>query len=249
MMYLVRGDARAVLIDTGFGIGDLKTFVEQLTSLPVTVLLTHGHLDHAFGAGWFSDVRLSSLDHRVLDQHRELIRPVHAEASADGFAVVNQPDLSFLGELTDGEHFDLGGVHIETLAAPGHTPGSMAFLIPQERILLTGDAANQYTFLFLPESSSVSDYRASLSRLRARTEGSYDRVLVSHGSGDAQPTLLADLDLLCSRILRGEDDAAPFEFMQMRGLMARRTGGVTPEPDERANLIYRSAPAATLTPA
>lgn len=54
--YLVVGSERAVLIDTGCGIGDLRSFVEQLTDKPVTVLLTHGHLDHAPGAVQFDEV-------------------------------------------------------------------------------------------------------------------------------------------------------------------------------------------------
>lgn len=46
-LYLVIGRQRAILIDAGLGVGHLRAFVENLTSLPLTVLLTHGHIDHA----------------------------------------------------------------------------------------------------------------------------------------------------------------------------------------------------------
>ena len=53
LMYLVEGTEKAVLIDTGSGIGSLKACVEQLTDKPVVVLVTHGHVDHAMGAAEF----------------------------------------------------------------------------------------------------------------------------------------------------------------------------------------------------
>ena len=47
--YLIEGDDKAILLDTGFGYGDLKAFVDTLTTLPYEVILTHGHPDHAGG--------------------------------------------------------------------------------------------------------------------------------------------------------------------------------------------------------
>ena len=45
--FLLEGSEEAVLIDTGFGNGDLKAFIATLTSLPVTkVINTHADMDH-----------------------------------------------------------------------------------------------------------------------------------------------------------------------------------------------------------
>ena len=46
LAYLIKGENRAVLIDGLEGAGSLKAFVRELTDLPVTLILTHGHLDH-----------------------------------------------------------------------------------------------------------------------------------------------------------------------------------------------------------
>ena len=48
-MYLLIGNERALLIDSGYGKIDLKGIVARLTDKPVTLMLTHGHLDHASG--------------------------------------------------------------------------------------------------------------------------------------------------------------------------------------------------------
>ena len=53
-LYLLEGQRKACLIDTGHGNGDnLKKVVETLTDKPVFVILTHNHEDHIGGSGWF----------------------------------------------------------------------------------------------------------------------------------------------------------------------------------------------------
>lgn len=48
-IYLVQGSKKALLIDNGMGIGSLKTYVESFCNLPLLMLNTHGHPDHAAG--------------------------------------------------------------------------------------------------------------------------------------------------------------------------------------------------------
>ena len=54
--YLVEGSERALLIDGLVGVGSLKAFVRELTSLPVKIALTHGHIDHN-GAAYCTPAR------------------------------------------------------------------------------------------------------------------------------------------------------------------------------------------------
>lgn len=51
--YLLEGNKKALLIDTGIGIGCIREETEKLTNLPAEVVLTHAHCDHAGGIGWF----------------------------------------------------------------------------------------------------------------------------------------------------------------------------------------------------
>jgi len=54
--YLIVGDDRALLFDTGNGIGDIKAIIDQIAALPVTALASHSHIDHVGGHWQFSDV-------------------------------------------------------------------------------------------------------------------------------------------------------------------------------------------------
>lgn len=244
LMYLVTGHERALLVDTGYGVGDLAAFVASLTELPLTVVLTHGHVDHAFGASQFADVRMHPADLPVLAAHRSKSRRVHADAaSADGHPVFLAPEVdpSHFTPLQVGEHLELGGLTVTVLAAPGHTPGSVALLVEEERLLITGDAANQFTFLFLPESSTLTGYIAALEDLKARTAGAYDRILISHGKGEIVPTVLDDLLALGRAAMKGTDDAVPFRFEGVDARIARAvtcTSDDGPPADDAPNLVY-----------
>lgn len=68
-MYLAEGAERAALMDTGFGFSDLRGYVESLTGKPYVVLLSHGHMDHAGGAGQFDTVYLNRRDWELEQWH------------------------------------------------------------------------------------------------------------------------------------------------------------------------------------
>ncbi len=48
-MFLLVGREQALLIDSGYGLQNLPERIRQITNLPVTLVNTHGHLDHANG--------------------------------------------------------------------------------------------------------------------------------------------------------------------------------------------------------
>jgi glyoxylase-like metal-dependent hydrolase (beta-lactamase superfamily II) len=59
--WLVEGHDRAVLIDTGLGIGPIRALAQSLTHAPVSVVNTHAHFDHIGGNREFSDVTIHEL--------------------------------------------------------------------------------------------------------------------------------------------------------------------------------------------
>jgi len=246
LMYLVEGSDRAVLIDTGTGVGNLSEYVKELTDKTITVILTHGHVDHASGAPNFEEVYMNHADDEVYKEHIDFeVRKGYVKAQYKDFDKIIERDYvlqknsSAYKDLNDGDIFDLGGITLEIYNAAGHTPGQMAVLIKEERILMTGDAANQATFLFDKYSFGLTSYEKSMKDLLSKTDGKFDKILLSHGTGDAPKELLANIIQLCEEIKVGNADDVHFDFMGQRAYIAKKAN----EQFERVdgglgNIIY-----------
>ena len=222
--YLVKGDREAALLDTGVGCGSLDKLVRSLTNLPVKVFITHGHVDHAMGAGAFEDVWISPLDKEIYAEHSRTetrLNYIHGTAqrggnpeTADVTAEMLEPPKPFdqFHPLRPGDTFDLGGISLVILEGTGHTPGCVTVLIPELRTLLLGDACNPFTYLFDTTCSTVADYREMLLRLKASVEGRYGHVLLCHGpDGQGTTDLIDSVISVCDDILRGDTDDMPFQ--------------------------------------
>lgn len=238
-MYLVEGTEQALLIDTGVGVGELRSVVDALTQKPLTVVITHGHVDHAMGAGAFGDVPvyLSHRDRQVYETHSQLEQRMNYVAfsgAAGPFAqeigtltpedYLPTPSFSDFLDLNPGDSFELGGVTVQVLPGQGHTPGCVTLRIPQWRILLLGDACNEFTFLFEVCCSTVEDYRSMLLELKAATDGSYDRVLFFHGNGEGNRDMIDGVLAVCEDVLQGKSDNMPFQDpMALKGTVVAKT--------------------------
>lgn len=231
IMYLLHGDERDLLVDTCLGVGNLKAFVEQFAIHPLTVVLTHGHIDHAMGAPEFKDVYMSHKDTDIYLSMRDpegrlgYIRANLGGELPEGIeeTLVPPAPMTFQ-DLQDGDVFDLGGIHAEIYALPGHTPGSMVVLIPEERVLILGDACNKSTFLFDENSLTVEEYRENLIALRDRLAGRYDRVFICHHDMEMQGEIMDYVIEVCDIIMADKADDVPFEFMGQTNYIAKAVG-------------------------
>ena len=242
--YLVEGDERACLIDTGHGIGDLRAYTQTLTDLPVFVILTHGHIDHAGAAASWDEVWMHPLDLPVYRQHsdpdfrrRELCTHEILQdlPSQDLSAAVRSTPFR---PLADGQIFDLGGLHLEAIWTPGHTPGMSMILICEERMILFGDGCGVEVLLIFDDSSTVSGYLATLRKVRGY-EDRYDRILRNHGTCESAKDLLGECISCCEDILAGTDEAMPVFFGQTAALSARRVDAQHHRTDgKEGNILY-----------
>jgi len=181
--YLVVGTEKAMLIDTGTGIGDLKGFIRTLTSLPLIVVATHGHVDHIGGSGQFEQIYLHSADFKIFKaqgtiklRKNFLILQVPTKKLGITQRDVTIPEFdTTLIPLENGMVFDLGGKIIKAIHAPGHTPGSSLLLDGQDQIMFTGDNVNPVLFMFLPDCLSLEEWlpNAKIAREYAQTYKSF----------------------------------------------------------------------------
>lgn len=197
--YLLEGSERAALIDAGIGLPGLRACVEALTERPVTVLLTHGHLDHTGGAGLWDQVRLHRADSGVLRLHqsagyRRLTEGLAAECGValsgeELHACVCVEEIRGLGFWEEGS-VDLGDRTLEVLHTPGHTRGSVCLLEREREFLFSGDTVCQKrVMLSFPESEPPDVYERTVRRLLAQT-GSGVRIFPGHNACPAGRELL-----------------------------------------------------------
>ena len=224
-LFLIVGDSRALLIDTGTATFDLPALIGRLTPLPVDVALTHGHMDHAGGMGWFHRVHLHPADFHLAQSITLTMRQDYTRLIcriAGGFFDVDvlnvrdfsrQPELLPLGE---GDCFDLGGVHVDVYETPGHTPGGLSYLVREQRLLITGDACNPNTLLFpfLPDGRRAPHASAeglmSTARKLQRLSSLADRIYNGHTGFAAEIYFLPipaelprEIEGLCRQLIDG----------------------------------------------
>lgn len=128
--------AECVIIDPGVDVLDrVDDIVQQHRLQPVAVLLTHGHLDHTFSVLPLTAGR--DVPAYIHADDRVLLRDPLAGLDAQMRAVVGgalgqlplrEPDDVRL--LDDAQTLDIAGLQVRVDHAPGHTPGSVMFLMP-----------------------------------------------------------------------------------------------------------------------
>ena len=239
--YLIVGQKRALLFDTGMGISDVKKVTTELTKLPILVLNSHTHDDHVGGNWQFDTVYGMDTDFTRNDAKGSR-EDAQAEITSDqicgslpkGFdpkAYVTRP-WKIRGYIHDGKRFDLGGRSIEVIATPGHTPDAISLIDRANGLLFTGDTYYPAPiWLFRPETD-LDAYAASIRRLAALAP-QVKLVLGAHNIPIASPAVLAQL---------------------VTAFDAVRAGKVTATPDSPGKVLYKvgdisflmRAPASTL---
>lgn len=190
---LVIGKNKALLIDTGYGIGDLKQHISTITDLPLIVVASHGHMDHTGGNYQFNEVFIHPLDIELCKLHnslewrkRDIVNATNLKILPDNFnkeEFLSQREGN-LKVIKENHIFDLGNISITVVNMEGHTKGSIGFLINEDRILVVSDATCPFVWLFLEESTTVSTYVKMLER---NLQLPFDNILVGHGAGKLLP--------------------------------------------------------------
>lgn len=146
--YLLLGNKKAVLIDTGLGVSNIKSVTDMLTSLPITVVTTHVHWDHIGGHRFFDDIAVHEAEAEWLsDKFPIPLQAVKAnllreacefpeDFDADKYSIFSGTAQTI---LHDNDRLDLGGRRLEVIHTPGHSPGHCCFFEQERGYLFSGD--------------------------------------------------------------------------------------------------------------
>lgn len=169
-VYLIMGEERAVLFDSGYETDEsvdsvLELWKEAGRPEIAAVIVSHHHGDHSAGAARLGETIGAPVVSSLVEKE-----PI--EDAAPGTLVT--------ATVTGGEVLDLGGATIEYVFTPGHTYGSLSAYYREQRLLFAGDTIrnNGQVVKVNPEVGELSLYLESLRKLL-----DYDIRMIGPGHG------------------------------------------------------------------
>jgi len=191
--YLVEGNKEAILIDSGYGAGNIREYCEKLVNKPVRFIAnTHEHFDHTANNGYFELAYMS-----------EKAYP-NATVPYNSFIGIEFPKNYPVKLVGDGDTIPLEGRELEVFEFSDHTPGGIMFLDKKERILFSGDELWNHKDIKV----SVEHFARDLKKLKAR-RNEFD--LLCGGCALFDATIIDKHLISCDRILQGEVGTEVFE--------------------------------------
>lgn len=171
--FLLLGDERALLIDSGMNTPDAKEIAETVTSLHLELLNTHADRDHISGNSSFDKFYISL-------------------GETENLRMKGEDLLKRIVPVKEGDTIDLGNRMLEIIDNPGHTPGSIAILDVKNKVLIGGDAIQDGNIFMFGNQRNIYDYVKSLRHV-LEYRNRFDTVYPSHGSFPVSPDIIEKL--------------------------------------------------------
>lgn len=187
--FLFEGEGEALLIDAGFGTGNLKEYISSITPLPVNrLIITHADRDHIGCAEQFDQI---------------MMHP----AEFDRYASSGQ-DCTNLTPIWENDEISIGRWHFTVILLSGHTPGSIALLDREHRFLLAGDCVQTAPIYMFGRGRNLPAFIHSMDRL-LELSCSFDAIFASHGELTLTAEILPILKEGALRVLGHQVEGAP----------------------------------------
>ena len=198
--YLLLGLDRAILIDTGLGVGNIKAVVDSLTNLPLFIVTTHAHWDHIGGHQYFAHFAVHEAERDWLAvkfplplqavKHNLTFKPCEfpKDFSLERYQIFHRIPQQL---LHDRDCLDLGGRRLNVVHTPGHSPGHCCFYEPDRQYLYSGDLIYSGCLnAFYPSTDPEQFYRSvqKVCQLNVRS------ILPGHHQLDLAPSLICNVE-------------------------------------------------------
>jgi glyoxylase-like metal-dependent hydrolase (beta-lactamase superfamily II) len=228
--FLILGDERAALFDTGMGIRDISKAVAKLTNLDVIVVNSHTHFDHVGDNYRFDEIYVydhpNALKWLTSGQTSDMLRfDSRPEAFPGGYPegfdpdeyVIHPASEQSINLLHDGDVIDLGGRQLEVIHTPGHSDDSIMLFDRGRRSLFTGDTFYpDHLFAFIDDErggSNLQIYEETMAEI-AKVSADLDYLYCSHTKALVDPSVLEDAAKAFTEVIRGETE---FEIQELYG--------------------------------
>lgn len=190
--YLVEGDNEAIAIDTGYGAGNIREYMQSLTEKPLKyVINTHDHFDHTANNGYFDKAYMSEATAKL------------ATIPFPSFKGIDFPQDYERVILKEGDIIHLGNRALEVFEIPDHAAGSIALLDKVGRILFSGDEFNDHGKHLNGGLTSFAGYLHKLSARRSEFD------LLCAGPDVFDATVIDQLKECADYILAGHEGVIP----------------------------------------
>ena len=228
--YLILGNNKALLFDTGIGVDSISLVVKQLTKLPILVINSHSHYDHIGGNYEFNNILALKTDFTLKHakegwNHEAVKHEVTQEAicleKLSKFDTANYSIRPYKISqfLANNDIIDLGDRKIKVISVPGHTPDAVALLDQSKGYLWTGDTYYDGDIYLFAKETDLAAYKKSIHTL-AKIVPTLKYIFPSHNNPISQPVRLIELNKEFANLKSGnpsiineEDNTIIFKYL------------------------------------
>lgn len=174
--FLLVGDERAIMIDSGCSIENMKEIIEGIliengyadfVNKPIEVITTHGDGDHTNAHNQFPAYYVTNDDYEIFEFAKRY------------------PDAQYK-QIIDGQIIDIGNRPLQIITVPGHTKGSVAILDKNNRRLFCGDMVQTGRIFQFGQGRVNNQLRDSYEKLE-RLCGEFDELCPNHATPVLKP--------------------------------------------------------------
>ena len=181
--FLLTGTEKALLIDSGMRIENARDIAEGLTDLPISLLNTHADRDHIGSNEQFESFYMHPAE-----------EPIYRRSGKAGTII----------PVKEGDSIDLGHRELRIIELPGHTPGSIAILDMEHRVLISGDPIQEHGGIFMfGDHRDMRKYISSLEQLEKK-KSEFDEIWPSHADIPISPETIEKLHDGAQNVLAGK---------------------------------------------
>ena len=194
-MFLLAGEEKALLIDSGLSLRNVRKIAAGFTDLPLELLNTHADPDHIGANGEFDFCYMHP------DEEENYRR-----AGRSGRIV----------PIRDGDVLDLGNRKLVIYHIPGHTPGSVAVLDRAGRFLISGDPIQRNGDIFMfSRGRDLNAYIKGMEHLKEHLS-EFDEIWPSHADLPLTPDYIETIEQSAKDILSGKLKGVESDMMGNR---------------------------------